>query len=146
MTPKLYWSGNRIAGRAFYSLAVRISNDEPNRVVRQGCLSTTCWKSFHKTWQKKQLLSITGSSLIKLFKNIESTLRCNTHPDTDINITSPLKIQSSPTSLQFNLQETHNLMSFQKTITTAEIDEMKFAIVEFNDWNNWYSSGIVRCN
>ena len=38
---KLYWSGNMFAGRVFHSLAVRIRNDERNRLVRQG-ISTTC--------------------------------------------------------------------------------------------------------
>ena len=35
-TSKLYWSGNTLAGRAFHSLAVRLRNEEPNRLVRQG--------------------------------------------------------------------------------------------------------------
>ena len=38
---KWYWSGNILAGRAIHSLAVRIRNDEPNRLGR------LCFVLFH---------------------------------------------------------------------------------------------------
>ena len=42
-TFKLYWSGNTFAGRAFHSLVVRIRNEEPGQLVRQGGISTCQW-------------------------------------------------------------------------------------------------------
>ena len=45
-TSKLYCSGNTLAGRVIHYLAVRIRNEEPNRLVRQDGISTTCRQSF----------------------------------------------------------------------------------------------------